>query len=134
MCFATSEVVQLGYQCSLNLTFRDLAVSPTYTASHSSHLILYTGPTMFSLLIGAFGFTNNCLSVIVGLKYVAIPYIPNTCLSCSENPCMYGITTKNLVFLSLMFPFFPFPSHRHLAERPKQHHWDVRTKEADRSQ
>ena len=45
ICFATSEVVELGLRCSLNLAFSDLSVSPTYVASHSSHLILYTGPT-----------------------------------------------------------------------------------------
>ena len=41
MCFATSEEVELGLWCSLNLDFRDLFVSPTYIASHSSHLILH---------------------------------------------------------------------------------------------
>ena len=79
MCFETSEMVELGRECSLNLAFRDLSVSPTYTTSHSSHLILYTGPTTFSLHMGFFGFANNCLSVFVGLKYVGMPYFPNTC-------------------------------------------------------
>ena len=40
ICFETSEVVELGLRCSLNLDFRDLSVSPTYVASHFSHLIL----------------------------------------------------------------------------------------------
>ena len=86
-------MVELGLQCSLSLDFRDLTLSPTYVASHSSHLILYTGPTRFSLLTGSLGFTNNCLCVLISLKYVGILYLPNTHLSCSENPLMYGITT-----------------------------------------
>ena len=89
MCLETSEVVKLGRRCSLNLAFRDLSVSPTYTASYSSHLILYTGLTTFSLFTGSFGFTNNCRSVFVGLKYPR------------------------------------------LAQRPRQHHQDVLTDEAD---
>ena len=65
MCFETTEVVELGRRCSRNLAFRDLSVLPTCTTSHSSHLILYTDPTTFSLLTGSFGFTNNCLSVCI---------------------------------------------------------------------
>ena len=51
ICFATSEVVELGVQCSLNLDFRDLSVSPTYFSRltlftldliHWSHHILFT--------------------------------------------------------------------------------------------
>ena len=45
-CFATSEAVELGLQCSLNLDFRDLSISPTYVASHLilywSHHVLFT--------------------------------------------------------------------------------------------
>ena len=76
MCFATSEVIELGFRCSLNLDFRDLSVSPMCVASHYSQLILYTAPTTFSLLIGSFGFTNNCRRVFIGLKYVGMPYLP----------------------------------------------------------
>ena len=84
---------------------QDLSVSPTYTASHSSHLILYIGPTTLSLLTRSFGFTNNCCSAFVGLKYVGMPYFPKTCFICSENPFTYGITTGiSLISLSLMFP------------------------------
>ena len=50
-------------------------------------------PTTFSLLTGSFGFTNNCRSVFVGLKYVGMPYFPKTRLICSENPFTYGIMT-----------------------------------------
>ena len=169
--------------------FRDLSVSPTYTASHSSHLILYTGPTTFFLLTGSFGFTNNCRSVFVGLKYVGMPYFPKTRLICSENPFTYGITTgiffdfsfidvsnvspdvstslsESLFFLLLSpsksilgshcismllldgqvlssyppfrsplsllcVPMFSLLRHHHLAQHPRQHHWDVLTDEAD---
>ena len=93
MCLETSEVVELGRRCSLNLAFRDLSVSPMYTTSHSSHLILYISPTTFSLLTGSFSFTNYCRSVFVGLKYVGMPYFPKTQLICSENPFTYGIMT-----------------------------------------
>ena len=89
ICFATSELVELSLRCSLNLDFRDLSVSPTYVASHSSHLILYTGPTTFSLLIGSLGLTNSCHNVFVGLKYVGMPYFRNTHLICSKNSLMY---------------------------------------------
>ena len=75
ICFATSEVVELGIQCSLNLDFRDLSVSPTYVASHSSHLILYTGPTTFSLSTGSLGLTNSWRNA---LKYVGMPYFPHS--------------------------------------------------------
>ena len=101
MCFATSEVVELGLRCSLNLDFRDLSVSPTYVASHFSHLILYTGPTTFSLSTGSLGLTNSWRNVFIGLKYVGMPYFPNTRLICSGNPLMYGMTTGILLFLSL---------------------------------
>ena len=101
ICFATSEVVELGLRCSLNLAFSDLSVSPTYVASHSSHLILYTGPTTFFLSTGSLGFTNSWRNVFVGLKYVGMPYFPNTRLICSENPLMYGMTTGIFLFLSL---------------------------------
>ena len=78
MWFATSEMVEMGLWCSLNLDFRDLAISPTCATSHSSYLILYTSPTMSSLLTGSFGFINNFCSVLVGLKYVGVPYLPKT--------------------------------------------------------
>ena len=109
MCLETSEVVELGRRCSPNLAFRDLSVSPTYIASHSSHLIFYIGPTTFSLLTGSFGFTNNCCSVLVGLKYVGMPYFPKTRLICSENPFTYGITTgkdsrrRNLLWVDFYY-------------------------------
>ena len=48
--FATSEVVELGILCLLNLDFRDISVSPKYIASHSSHFTLHAGPTAFSFL------------------------------------------------------------------------------------
>ena len=48
MCFETSDVVELGLQCSPNLAFNERSVSPTYVASHSSQLILYTEPTTLS--------------------------------------------------------------------------------------
>ena len=54
-------MVDLGLRCSLNVDFKDFSVSPTYIAVPSSHLILYTGPTTFYLLIISLGFTNNCL-------------------------------------------------------------------------
>ena len=73
ICFATSEVVELGLRCSLNLAFSYLSVSPTYVASHSSHLILYTGPTTFSLSTVSLSFTNSWRNVFVGLKYVGMP-------------------------------------------------------------
>ena len=38
ICFATSEVMELGLHYSLNINFRDLSVSAMYVASHSSHL------------------------------------------------------------------------------------------------
>ena len=92
-CFETSEVVELYYRCSLNHAFIDLSGSPTYTTLHI--LILYTYPTTFSLPTGSFGFTNNCLTVFVGLKYVIIlmPYFLNARLISSENPFTYGIMT-----------------------------------------
>ena len=101
ICFAASEVMELGLQCSLNLDFRDLSVSPTYIASHSSHLILYTGPTTFSLSTWSLGLTNSWRNVFVGLKYVGMLYFPNTRLICSENPLMYGMTPGIFLFLSL---------------------------------
>ena len=68
--------VELGLRFSLNHDFRDLSISPTYVISHSSHFILYTGPTTLSLLTGSLGFTNNCRSVFIGLKYVGMLYLP----------------------------------------------------------
>ena len=100
-CFATSEVVELGLRCSLNLDFRDLSVSLMYVASYSSHLILYTSPTTFSLSTGSLGLTNSWRNVFVSLKYVGMPYFPNTCLIYSENPLMYGMTTGIFLYLSL---------------------------------
>ena len=100
MYFATSEVVELSLMFT-NLAFREFSVSMTYTASHSSYLILYTCSTMFSLLSESFGFTNNCLSVIVGLKYVALLHLLNICLSFSKNLFVYGITTRIFFDLSL---------------------------------
>ena len=44
MCFETSEVVERGHRCSLNPSLK-----------------------------GSCGFTNNCHSVFVGLKYVEMP-------------------------------------------------------------
>ena len=93
MRFATSEVVELGLQCLLNLDFRDLSVSSMYVASYSSHLILYRGPTTFSLLTGSLGFKNNFCSVLVGLKYVGMLHLPKTHLICFENPLIYGMTS-----------------------------------------
>ena len=108
MCFETSEVVELGLWCSLNLDFKDLSVSPTYVASHSSHLILHTGSTTFSLLTRSIGCTNNCRSVLVGLKYVGVPYCPKTRLICSENPLIYGMTTG--IFLAFSLSGFTWTS------------------------
>ena len=82
--------------------FMDLCMLLTSTGSHSSYLLLYTGPTTFSLLMGSSGFTNGCHSVLVSLKYVGIPYLPNTRLRCSENPFMHGITTGIFFYLSLL--------------------------------
>ena len=90
MCFDTSEVVELGRRCSLNLVFRDLSVSPTYTASHSSHMILYTSPNYVLFTHGILRFHQQLSPC---LKYVEIPYFPNTHLMCSENPFTYTITT-----------------------------------------
>ena len=59
MCFETSDVVELGLLCSPNLAFSERSVSPTYVASHSSQLILYTGPTTLSFPTGSFGWTNS---------------------------------------------------------------------------
>ena len=83
------------------LDFRGLSVSPTYVASHSPHLISYAGPTTFSLLTESLGFTKKCHNIFVGFKYVGMPYLPKTCLICSENPLIYGMTTGILLVLSL---------------------------------
>ena len=93
MCFETSDVVELGLLCSPNLAFSEHSVSPTYVSSHSSQLILYTGPTTLSFPTGSFGWTNSWRRVFVGLKYVGIPYPPKVLFSSSEKPLMYGIIT-----------------------------------------
>ena len=94
-------MLELGFRCSLNLDFSYLSVFPTYVASHSSHLILYTGPTTFSLPTGSLCLTNSYHNVFIGWKYVGMPYFPNTRLICSENPLMYEMTTGIFLFLSL---------------------------------
>ena len=86
MCFETSDVVELGLLRSPNLAFSERSVSPTYVASHSSQLILYTGPTTLSFPTGSFGWTNSWRRVFVGLKYVGIPYPPKVLFSSSEKP------------------------------------------------
>ena len=71
-------------------------------ASHSSQLILYTGPTTLSFPTGSFGCTNSCCKVFEDLKYVGTPNPPKILFSSSENPLMYG-TTTGLFFLSSLF-------------------------------
>ena len=48
-------MMELGLLCSPNLAFSDCSVSPTYMVSHSSQLILYTGPTTFSFPLELLG-------------------------------------------------------------------------------
>ena len=103
MCFETSDVVELGLLCSPNLAFSERSVSPTYVASHSSQLILYTRPTTLSFPTGSFGWTNSWRRVFVGLKYVGIPYPPKVLFNSSEKPLMYGIITGLFLF-SLFTP------------------------------
>ena len=93
MCFETSDVVELGLLCSPNLAFGERSVSPTYVASHSSQLILYTEPTILSFPTGSFGWTNSWRRVFMGLKYVGIPCPQKVLFSSSEKPLMYGIIT-----------------------------------------
>ena len=93
MCFETSDVLELGLLCSPNLAFSERSVSPTYVASHSSQLILYTGPTTLSFPTGSFGWTSSWSRVFVGLKYVGLPYPPKVLFNSSEKPLMYGIIT-----------------------------------------
>ena len=111
MCFPTPWNVgvinvdvfwNLWGRYSLSLAFRDLSVSPTYTASQPSHLILYTGPaTFFFFYMGSLCFTNNCLNVFVGLKCVGIPYFPNTRLSCFnfEYVLLFQTSSENILKL-----------------------------------
>ena len=65
MCFETSDVVELGLLCSPNVAFNERSVSPTYVASHSSQLILYTGPTTLSFPTSGGGWAQSKESVNV---------------------------------------------------------------------
>ena len=72
---------------------------------HRSHDILFTH--------GLLRF-HHCYSVLVSLKYVGIPYLPNMRLRCSENTFMHGITTGiffdfSLLVFSLFLLMFPLP-------------------------
>ena len=73
-CWDTSDVVDLGCQCSASLAFRALAVSPTYVLSQGlslstpPQLILYTTPVAFSFLAGSLGAQSSLWRVFWGLK------------------------------------------------------------------
>ena len=77
-------MVELGLRCLSNLDFRDHSVSPTYVASHSSHLILYTGPTTFSLSTGSLRVITLEIEILVRVRVYVY-----SCLKCRPTIFIY---------------------------------------------
>ena len=75
---------------------------PQHTSLHTPHSLSCTlDPQLCPSPTGSFGWTNSWRRVLVGLKYVGIPYPPKVLFSSSEKPLMYGIITG--LFLSSLF-------------------------------
>ena len=65
------------------------------------------GPTFVDHGIFVLGGTSRFLMVLLPLKWVCIPYLPQISLMLSQRPCVYGIAMWPLVLTSLVMGWAP---------------------------
>ena len=88
VCRLCACIREGSLRCSLYHSPRVLEVSPIYSSPQSMipHWLQYMTPLFFSFGSWSLGFTNTCLSVLLPLKCVCIPYLAHTFLMLSPQP------------------------------------------------
>ena len=77
-----------SFRCSLNLSPKVLEVSPTYSSSQvrSLHCNQYMAPLLLTMGSLSFRETSRLLMVLLPLKWVCIPYLPQVFLILLHRP------------------------------------------------
>ena len=98
-----------SFRCSLNLSPKVLEISPMFSSSQerSPHWNQYV--TLLLLAMGSLslGETSRFLMMLLPLKWVCIPYLPQILLMFSQRPWVYGITMWPLVLTSMVVGWAP---------------------------
>ena len=96
-------------RCSWNLSPKVLEVSPMYSSLQvrSPHWNQCMAPLLLTIGSLSLGETSRCLMMLLPLKCVYIPYLPQIFLMLSQRPWVYGMTMLPLVFISLVVGLVP---------------------------
>ena len=80
-----------SFRCSLNLSPKVLEISPMYSASQvrSPHWNQYMAPLLLNMGSLSLAETSRFLMVLLPLKWVCMPYLPQIFLMLLQRPCVY---------------------------------------------
>ena len=98
-----------SFRCSLYLSPKVLEVSSMYSSSQerSPHWHQYMAPLLLTIGPLSLGDTSRFLIVLLPLKWVCMPYLPQIFLILSHRPCVQGMTMWPLVLTSLVAGWAP---------------------------
>ena len=98
-----------SFRCSLNLSAKVLEISHMYSSSQvrSPHWNQYMAPLLLTLGSLSLWETSRFLMVLLPLKWVYMPYLPQIFLILSQRPWVEGITMWTFVFTSLVVGWAP---------------------------
>ena len=79
-----------SFRCSLNLSPKVLEVSPMYSSSQvrSPHWNQYMVPLLLTMGSLSLGETSRLLMVLLPLKWICMPYLPQSFLMLLQRPCV----------------------------------------------
>ena len=101
-----------SFRCSMNLSSEVLEVSPMYLSwqVRSPHWNQYITPLLLAMGSLSLGEISRFLMVLLPLKWVCMPYLPQIFLMLLQRPWVYGITIWPLFVTSLVGGWAPVVS------------------------